>query len=210
MLTRGWTGIDVQPDWKITLAGAAPDAHEPSLPADASDEALVAACRQGSADAFDMIVRRHQRHVYALCYRFAGNHEDASDLAQDVFVRAYRALGRFKGQSSIGTWLYRIGVNVCLNRVGANKPVVESLADTERLASAVENPADAVLRGERTANVRAAIARLPKKQRATLVLRVYHELPHGRIASILGTSEGAVKANFFHALRNLRRLLERT
>jgi RNA polymerase sigma-70 factor (ECF subfamily) len=209
MLTRAWTGIDVQPDWNITLAGAAPDAHESSLLADASDEALVEACRRGRADAFNTIVTRHQRNVYALCYRFAGNHADASDLAQDVFVRAYRALGSFKGQSSIGTWLYRIGVNVCLNRVGAKKPAVESLADTERLASAVESPADAMLRGERAAEVRAAIALLPKKQRATLVLRVYHELPHGQIASILGTSEGAVKANFFHALRNLRRLLER-
>lgn len=210
MLTRAWTGIDVQPDWKITVAGAAPHAHEPSLPPDASDAALLDACRRGRADAFDTIVKRHQRNVYALCYRFAGNHEDASDLAQDVFVRAYRALGSFKGQSSIGTWLYRIGVNVCLNRVGAKKPPAGSLSDTERLASAAESPADAVLRGERAAEVRAAIAQLPKKQRATLVLRVYHELPHGQIASILGTSEGAVKANFFHALRNLRRLLERT
>ena len=93
MLTRTWTGIDVQPEWRVTLAGTAADAHEPPLPADASDEALLEACRRGRADAFDAIVQRHQRNVYALCYRFVGNHEDASDLAQDVFVRAYRAHG---------------------------------------------------------------------------------------------------------------------
>jgi len=156
-----------------------------------------------------VLFRSHQGNVYRLCYRFSGNHEDASDLAQDVFVRAYRALTSFKGQSSIGTWLYRIGVNVCLNRVAAKEPAAAPLKDTESLASAVERADDALLRSERAAEVRAAISRLPKKQRATLVLRVYHELPHEQIAGLMGTSEGAVKANFFHALKNLRKLLER-
>lgn len=211
MLTRTWTGIDVQPEWKVTLADDGSDVQDAApLSADASDEALLEACGRGRADAFDAIVRRHQRNVYALCYRFAGNHEDASDLAQDVFVRAYRAVGSFKGQSSIGTWLYRIGVNVCLNRVTSKKPPIETLKETERLASAAESPAEAVLRSERAGEVRAAIAQLPKRQRATLVLRVYHELPHEQIAGLLGTSEGAVKANFFHALRNLRKLLQGT
>jgi RNA polymerase sigma-70 factor (ECF subfamily) len=208
MLTRTWTGIDVQPEWKVTLAGVPPDAQRAALPSDASDEMLVAACRSGRADAFDAIVQRHQRNVYGLCYRFTGNHEDASDLAQDVFVRAYRALSGFKGQSSIGTWLYRIAVNVCLNRAAAKKPAAAPLKDTERLPSASERPDEAVLRNERAAEVRAAISRLPKKQRATLLLRVYHELPHAQIAGLMGTSEGAVKANFFHALKNLRKLLE--
>jgi RNA polymerase sigma-70 factor (ECF subfamily) len=75
------------------------------------------------------------------------------------------------------------------------------------VASQDETAADALLRGERAAQVRAAIGRLPKKQRATLVLRVYHDLPHDEIAKILGSSVGAVKANFFHALNNLKRLL---
>ena len=72
--------------------------------------------------AFDLIVERHRRAVYQVCFRFVGNHEDASDLAQDVFFRAYRALGKFKGDSALGTWLYRIAVNVSLNRVGAEAP----------------------------------------------------------------------------------------
>ena len=67
------------------------------------------------------IVERHWRNVYHLCYRLVGNHEDASDLAQDVFVRAFKGLHRFKGDSSLGTWLHRVGVNVCLNRL-AVKP----------------------------------------------------------------------------------------
>ena len=168
---------------------------------------LVRLAQSGDREAFDEIVRRHQRPIYQLCYRFVGNHEDASDLAQDVFVRAYRALGGFKGQSALGTWLYRIGVNVCLNKKALKTPRFEALPDLEQQATADE-PADAlVAKGERAREVRAAIARLPPKQRATLILRTYHELPHDDIARILGSSVGAVKANFFHALSNLKKLL---
>jgi RNA polymerase sigma-70 factor (ECF subfamily) len=171
-----------------------------------TDGELVEACLAGHRDAFDTIVERHRRQVYQLCFRFVGNHEDASDLAQDVFVRAYRGLRRFKGQASLSTWLYRIGVNVCLNRVTVRRVVAAPLAE-QRLVSSAESPSELVLREERAAQVRAAIARLPRKQRATLILRMYHELSHEQIASILGSSEGAVKANFFHALNNLKKLL---
>src|SRR5215813_3252558 len=75
-----------------------------------TDAELVAACLSGEREAFDIIVERHRRHVYQLCYRFVGNHEDASDLAQEVFIRAYRGLKSFRGSASLGTWLYRIAV----------------------------------------------------------------------------------------------------
>jgi RNA polymerase sigma-70 factor (ECF subfamily) len=184
---------------------ARPDARPSGDRAD--DRTLVEASLGGRREAFDAIVERHQRQVYQLCYRFAGNHEDASDLAQDVFIRAYRGLHSFKGQAAFSTWLYRIAVNVCLNRVGARgqKWTTLDAADQPDLR---EERADArILRGERAAAVRAAIARLPKKQRAALILRVYHDLPHDQIAAIVGTSVGAVKANFFHALANLKKLL---
>jgi RNA polymerase sigma-70 factor (ECF subfamily) len=171
-----------------------------------TDAELVEACLAGRRDAFDTIVERHRRQVYQLCYRFVGNHEDASDLAQDVFVRAYRGLHRFKGHASLATWLYRISVNVSLNRVSARRPITSPITE-QRLISVADSPADLVLREERAEHVRAAIARLPKKQRATLILRMYHELPHDQIASVLGSSVGAVKANFFHALNNLKKLL---
>src|SRR5215204_1300094 len=198
MLTRTWWGT-AEPGYKVSVA----------TPTDAD---LVEASRAGDRGAFDAIVVRHGRHVYQLCYRFVGNHEDASDLTQDVFIRAYRALRSFKGDAALSTWLYRIAVNVSLNKVGAKTPRPEPLdallrANDGRIASADESASDAVLREERAARVRAAIARLPKKQRATLILRVYHELPHEQIAGILGSSVGAVKANFFHALNNLRKLM---
>ena len=178
------------------------------VPLDGLEErALVEACLSGRRDAFDLIVERHRRAVYQLCYRFVANHEDASDLAQDVFVRAYRGLRRFRGQSSLGTWLYRIGVNVCLNRVAARKPPTEPIADRQFIDYDGESGSDRLLKAERQARVRAAIAQLPRKQRATLILRMYHEMSHQEIADALGSSVGAVKANFFHAMGNLRKLL---
>jgi RNA polymerase sigma-70 factor (ECF subfamily) len=173
----------------------------------AADEVLVREFLAGRREAFDVIVERHRRPIYQLCYRFAGNHEDAADLAQDTFVRAFRGLKHFKGQSSLATWLYRIGVNVSLNRAASKKPVSEPIDAAQHVDAAAASPLDAIVRGEHAARVRAAIRRLPPKQRATLILRVYHELPHEEIARTLGSTVGAVKANFFHALGNLRRLM---
>jgi RNA polymerase sigma-70 factor (ECF subfamily) len=175
--------------------------------ADLDEHGLVEACLGGHPAAFDVIVERHRRSVYQLCYRFVSNHEDASDLSQDVFLRAYRGLRSFRGQSSLATWLYRIGVNVCLNRVSAKKLQSESIEDRQFVDERAESASDRLLKNERGARVRAAIAQLPRKQRATLVLRMYHEMSHQEIADVLGSSVGAVKANFFHALGNLKKLL---
>ena len=172
-----------------------------------SDAELVRLAQSGNREAFDEIVRRHQRHVYQLCYRFVGNHEDASDLAQDVFVRAFKALGRFKGESALATWLYRIAVNVCLNRKALKTLPIEPMPLVEPADIGAEAADAVVARRERARIVRAAIAKLPNRQRATLILRTYHDLPHDEIAKILGSSVGAVKANFFHALANLKKIL---
>src|ERR1044072_5332645 len=91
------------------------------------DSALVAESVAGSREAFDVIVERHRRSVYQVCYRFVSNHEEASDLAQDAFVRAWEGLKNFKGESALSTWLYRIAVNVCLNRVSVKTPITEPI-----------------------------------------------------------------------------------
>jgi RNA polymerase sigma-70 factor, ECF subfamily len=180
---------------------------DPDAAMTADDRTLVDGCLAGDTACFDVLVERHRRQVYHVCYRFAGNHEDASDLVQEAFIRAYRALHTFKGESAFATWLYRVTVNVCLNRKAARQNPVEPLDARDREDVASERQDGAVLRKERAAEVRAAIARLPPKQRATMILRMYHELPHDQIAAILGSSVGAVKANFFHALANLKKLL---
>ncbi len=205
MLTRTWTG-HVSPEWTIRVGSEEDTALDPSW-AEADDATLVALCLAGRRAAFDVIVERHRRQVYQLCYRYVGNHEDAADLAQDAFIRAFKGLRGFKGASSLATWLYRIAVNVCLNRLALKTPKGEPLEPTERVDLRAERPDVALLRDERAAEVRAAIRQLPPKQRATLVLRVYHDLPHEEIAGILGSSVGAAKANLFHALANLKKLL---
>lgn len=192
------------------MAGAEPEAA-PVVADTAADEELVRAALSGTREAFDMLVSRHQRRVYQLCYRYVGQHEEANDLAQDVFVRAYKGLGQFKGRASFTTWLYRIAVNVALNRVTSKVPRLDrmvSLDGVERPDPRADNPSERLLREERATRVRRAIAQLPPKQRATIVLRVYQELSHEEIAAILGSSVGACKANLFHALNRLRTLLE--
>lgn len=178
--------------------------------ADLTESALVEACLAGRPGAFDLVVERHRRSVYQLCCRFVGNHADASDLSQDVFLRAYRGLRGFRGQSSLATWLYRIGVNVCLNRVSAKTPLdgmTEPVEDRQHIDTRSESAPERLMKQQRGARVRAAIAGLPRKQRATLILRIYHEMSHQEIADVLGSSVGAVKANFFHALSNLKKQL---
>jgi RNA polymerase sigma-70 factor (ECF subfamily) len=203
----GFPATTPAPRWRLTMAPAdAPDAYDPAWAA-ADDHALVRICLAGHRAAFDLIVERHRRHIYQVCYRFAGNHEDASDLAQEAFIRAYRSLAGFKGQSAFGTWLHRIAVNLCLNHVSAKSPVVEAIDPSLHVDGRIEPPDAGMDRARRAAELRAAIARLPKTQRATIVLRIYHELPHQDIASILGSSVGAVKANLFHAIANLRKLI---
>jgi RNA polymerase sigma-70 factor (ECF subfamily) len=171
----------------------------------AADAGDVAAARGGDREAFDRLVQRYEREVYRLCYRYVNAHHDASDLAQEAFIKAWKALPSFRGDSAFSTWLYRITVNTCLTFRTASRPRTEEI--TDRLPDARPGAAAGVERDERARIVREAVSRLPDKQRATLILRMYHELSHQEIAEIMGSTVGTVKANLFHALANLRRLL---
>jgi RNA polymerase sigma-70 factor (ECF subfamily) len=220
MLTRAWIDhVGDAPGMRVTVTTPAAEEAGPEQAASQSHDAdarwasadertLVEGALAGRTAAFDVIVTRYRRQVYQLCYRFVGNHEDASDLTQDVFIRAYRGLAGFRARASLGTWLYRIAVNVSLNRMAIKTPRTEAIEQHEHVDRRAELQETGLLRAERAAEVRAAIARLPRKQRATLILRVYHDLPHQEIAEVLGSSVGAVKANFFHALANLKKLLK--
>ncbi len=171
------------------------------------DREAILACQRGEREAFDRLVVRYQRDVYRLCYRYVNNHHDANDLAQEAFLRAYRAIGNFRGDSAFSTWLYRIAVNACLNFRAARRLPTEELSET--LADAGRPVSESLEQQERSRRVREAVARLPEKQRATLILKIYHDLSHEEVAGILGSSVGTVKANLFHALGNLRKLLGR-
>jgi RNA polymerase sigma-70 factor (ECF subfamily) len=186
------------------LASSAARPEGAPLDREAEREA-IAACRRGEREAFDRLVVRYQRAVYRLCYRYVNNHEDANDLAQEVFLKAWRAIGRFRGESAFSTWLYRIAVNTCFNFHSAGRP------ETSELDEALPDPAPGVAwhleRDDEARRVREAVSRLPDRQRATLILKIYHELTHEEVAEILGSTVGTAKANLFHALANLRRLM---
>lgn len=204
---RSWA---VPMEWsvKVVTPGADTDAGPTPALEHLDDAQLAVLAAAGGREAFDRIVVRHRRGVYQVCYRFVNNHEDAADLAQETFVRAWRGLGRFRGQSALSTWLYRIAVNACLNKASLKAVPTEALAEEDRIEDTRTQPPGVDLdRRERALAVRRAILALPKTQRATLILRAYHELSHQQIADILGSSVGAVKANFFHALGNLKRIL---
>lgn len=170
-----------------------------------SEADAVERSRGGDREAFDSLVLRHQRNVYRLCYRYVNDHADANDLTQEVFLRAWRAVGRFRGQSRFSTWLYRIAVNACLNFRAARKTPTLELSD--QLPDPRAAASERLVREERARRVREAVARLPEKQRATLILKVYNDLTHREVARVLGSSVGTVKANLFHALGNLRKLV---
>lgn len=165
----------------------------------------IAASKRGEREAFDVLVARYQRSIYRLCYRYVNNHEDANDLTQEVFLRAWRAIGRFRGDSAFSTWLYRIAVNACLNFRAVRRPQTRELPET--LPDPRPGASDEVERQDDASRVRAAVSRLPERQRATLILKVFHDLTHEEVASILGSSVGTVKSNLFHALGNLRRAM---
>jgi RNA polymerase sigma-70 factor (ECF subfamily) len=187
----------------LVLAAAEKVSPTPGLREDERDAVL--ACQRGEREAFDLLVERYQRDIYRLCYRYVNNHEDANDMAQEVFLKAYRAIGRFRGDSSFSTWLYRIAVNTCLNFRALRRPETQELPEAlpDHRPGAVAD----IESEEQASRVRRAVARLPEKQKATLILKIYHDLTHEEVAGVLGSTVGTVKANLFHALGNLKRLM---
>ncbi len=154
------------------------------------------AARAGDLDAFAALVGRHQAAVYRVALRVLGSESDAEDAAQDAFVQAWRGLGRFRGESSVSTWLYRIVTNRCLNLLAARRPT-EAL-DREAPAGAGD-PAQIAEQHERFAAVARAVAGLPGEQRAALVLREFEGLSYDEITEVLGVSLPAVKSRIHRA-----------
>jgi RNA polymerase sigma-70 factor (ECF subfamily) len=178
-------------------------------PLNADERDAIEACRRGEREAFDLLVERYQREIYRLCYRYVGNHEDANDMAQEAFLKAWRGIASFRGESAFSTWIYRIAVNTCLNFRSTRKAQVTE-EPSEALPDQGPSAPERIAGRERERQVRAAIARLPDKQRATLILKIYHELTHEQVAQALGSTVGTVKANLFHAVANLRKLVGQT
>lgn len=171
---------------------------------------LVVAARSGDREAFDEIVRATHRDVYTLALRLCGNAEDASDVTQDVYVRAYKGLRRFRGDAQLSTWLYRITANCAATQLRRRaRHRHDELDDTVDVAD--RSPElDPTLRAEAAAARSAvdwALRQLPPRLRAVVTLRDAYDLSHREIAEALGISESAAKVRLHRARRRLRTIL---
>lgn len=184
-----------------------------SLPADGTepDTRLIERLKRGDRGAFDLLVARHRRDVYRIAYRMTGNHEDADDVAQETFLRAFRSVGAFRGEASLKTWLFRIAMNLAIN-IGRSRATrrTEALDPTAHGQSGASDPPAGerrLLAREEADRVRGAVASLPPRQKQVVLLRMYEEMPFHEIAEVLDCPIGTAKANFFHAMNNLRKAL---
>jgi len=168
------------------------------------DLALVRRFQAGEESAFDLLVEEHRQEVYRLAHRLLGNHADADDLAQEAFLRVYRSLRRFRGESAFRTYLTRIVLNLAADRRRARRARRQVSMDEvpEREHPGATEPAETGLIREEV--LRRAVGRLPPRQRETLILRVFQEMKFREIAKVMGCTVGTAKANFFHALKGLR------
>jgi RNA polymerase sigma-70 factor (ECF subfamily) len=182
-----------------------------------SDEELVARATAGDLESFNQLVLRWERPIYALAYRTLGRDEDARDVVQEAFLRAFRGLRGFKGQAKFSSWLYRITLNLCRDwmRRERRAPVVQApevvdavdLADEQ--AAPTESVEDLVARREMSQAVARAMAELPEDQRAAILLKEYHGLTFQEIADTLQCPLSTVKTRLYQGLSVLRRRLER-
>ena len=182
-----------------------------------TDEELVTRATAGDLEAFNQLVSRWERPIFALAYRTLGREEEARDVVQDAFMRAYRGLGGFKGEAKFSSWLYRITLNLCRDWIRKERraPLVQvpegtdatDLADAQ--AAPTESVEELVARREMSAAVARAMAELPEDQRTAILLKEYHGLTFQEIADQLNCPLSTVKTRLYQGLSVLRRRLER-
>ena len=180
-----------------------------------TDEELVARAQGGDIESFNQLIVRWERPIYALAYRVIGREEDARDVCQDAFLRAYRALPGFKGQAKFSSWLYRIALNLCRDWIRRQRraPVSQLPEDMDAIELAaetgpVESIEDLVARRELSAIVEEAMSVLSEEQRTAIILKEYHGMTFQEIADMQGCPLSTVKTRLYQGLSLLRRRLE--
>ncbi len=191
-----------------------PDKSVPPAPDGPPDTELVARARRGDTAAYETLVRRHTARLYSLIYHMTGNREDAEDLVQSVFIRAYQSLRRFHGHSAFYTWIYRIAVNASINFLKKRRRrQALSLDDLDQAVErdpdyvdlvARDNPVRDTTRGELKEKLNAALQTLSDKHRAVVVMHDIEGVPHDEIARRLGISAGTVRSRLFYARQLLQ------
>ena len=182
-----------------------------------TDEELVARSIGGDPDSFNELIHRWERPIYALAYRQLRREEEARDVCQETFLRAYRALPGFRGQAKFSSWLYRIALNLCRDwmRRERRTPVVQAPENVDLMELAAEREPsesieDRVARNDLSRAVERAMTLLPEEQRTAIVLKEYHGLTFQEIADLVGCPLSTVKTRLYQGLTVLRRELTRT
>ena len=182
------------------------------------DELLIRRAQRGDADAFEQLLLEHQKNVYNLCYRMAGNPDDAMDLSQETFLRAWRCLDQYQFASAFSTWLYRLCSNICIDFLRRRRrqqtvPLTFEDADGEEQTYAVPDaqplPEEQVELKLTRETLAAAMAQLLPEPRAVLQLRVVNEMSYEQIADVLDIQIGTVKSRLSRARNQLKKILER-
>jgi len=182
---------------------------------EATDAAAVAQARAGDADAFRRLVERHSRRIFRLAFRLTGNEQDAEDVVQDTFLKAYREIGQFESRANFGTWLYRIAANCAIDLVRSRNRHHDRRADASvgdgpdetPVASGAPAPDRLVFSQEVRTELSGALEWLTPLERAAFVLRHYEERSIEEIGGILGLKTNATKHSIFRAVRKVRTAL---
>ena len=182
-----------------------------------SDEQLVELAVSDDREAFDEIVRRWERKIFALCFGMLGREDDARDATQEAFIAAYRNLKSFRGEARVSSWLHRIAVNQCLTIKRRQKTRAEDHFDNEDgsedrvfVASPLRSPARITEQAERLDLVRQAVGALPADLRQVVVMKEFEEMTFQEISETLELPLSTVKSRLYTALKQLRMRLERT
>lgn len=178
-----------------------------------SDQEIVNRFQAGERRvSFTMLIERYQKRIYFSARKMVGgDHDEADEIAQETFVKVYEALDSFRGDAKFYTWTYRIMMNAVIYKSRRKKIRKDVELDdvAEILESDIPQPDEAMQRKEMTALIEKAIETLPPKQREVFVMRFYDELPYEEIATIVGTSVGGLKANYFHAVKKITEYVQR-
>ncbi len=187
-------------------------------PLEPKDTELVARTKDGDAGAFDQLVRRYSPRVYGLVYNMTSNHEETNDLLQDVFLKAFRSIKGFRGDSSFYTWIHTIAMNMTINflkkrnrRRGMSLDDVDSHIENDPdfiEATASSDPRREANLSELQKRLNEAMQKLSHDHRAVVTMFDIQGMPHAEIAKILGISEGTVRSRLFYAHRQLQNYLE--
>lgn len=177
------------------------------------DASLIPRAAAGDRAAFRALVERHRTMVYRVALQYSGNHHDADDIAQEVFLKVFRSLGSFRQDAQFTSWLYRIAMNACIDHARRAAPLAASAADggdenpLDALPADAPGPDDHAYAGELGVVLRDAIERLPPRQRLIFTMRHFEQLKLVEIAEALGLAEGTVKRQLHAAVHRLRATL---